>query len=254
MSILKLTNVTKEYAIGDRKMRALDNVNFELDDREVVGLLGPSGSGKTTLLTIAGALQRPTSGTVEVAGIEIQDMREKELAKLRREKIGFIFQSYNLLAALTALENVQYMLELKGFRGKHAKERAHGILAMLGMGHRANELPKRLSGGEQQRVAVARAFASGGDLILADEPTANLDHERATELTMTLRALSRDLAIPILMVTHDFRSSQHADRLFWLEDGHLRPIDHADVMTMAPPIPDRPPSVAHEVEAEPAPG
>lgn len=250
MSILKLTNVTKEYAIGDRVVRALDNVNFELDHREVVGLLGPSGSGKTTLLTIAGALQHPTSGVVEVAGVQIQDLPERELAKLRRDKIGFIFQSYNLLAALTAAENVQYMLELKGFRGSHAKERAMGILEMLGMGHRAHELPKRLSGGEQQRVAVARAFASGGDLILADEPTANLDHERAIELTMTLRALSRDLAIPILMVTHDFRSSQHADRLFWLEDGHLRPIDHADVMAMAPPIPHRPPSVEHELEAE----
>ena len=109
-----------------------------------------------------------------------------------------------------------------------------GILEMLGMGHRANELPKRLSGGEQQRVAVARAFASGGDLILADEPTANLDHERAIELTKLLRALSRDLAIPVLMVTHDFRSSQFADRLFWLEDGHLKPIAHEDVAKMIP--------------------
>ena len=234
MSVLKLTKVTKEYALGERKVRALDEVDFELGEREVVGLLGPSGSGKTTLLTISGALQRATSGSIEVAGREIQGFSERELAKLRRNKIGFIFQSYNLLAALTALENVQYMLELKGFRGKHAKERASGILDMLGMGHRANELPKRLSGGEQQRVAVARAFASGGDLILADEPTANLDHERAIELTKLLRALSRDLAIPVLMVTHDFRSSQFADRLLWLEDGHLKPIAHEDVAKMIP--------------------
>ncbi len=234
MSVLKLTSVTKEYALGERRVRALDAVDFELGEREVVGLLGPSGSGKTTLLTIAGALQRATSGTVEVAGREIQGYSERQLGKLRRNNIGFIFQSYNLLAALSALENVQYMLELKGFRGKHAKERAMGILEMLGMGHRANELPKRLSGGEQQRVAVARAFASGGDLILADEPTANLDHERAIELTKLLRALSRDLAIPVLMVTHDFRSSQFADRLFWLEDGHLKPIAHEDVAKMIP--------------------
>jgi putative ABC transport system ATP-binding protein len=234
MSALKLTAVTKEYALGERRVRALDNIDFELGEREMVGLLGPSGSGKTTLLTIAGALQRPTSGTVEVAGRQVQALSERQLAQVRRKNIGFIFQSYNLLAALTALENVQYMLEVKGFRGQHAKQRAMGILEMLGMGHRANELPKRLSGGEQQRVAVARAFASGGDLILADEPTANLDHERAIELTLLLRALSRDLAIPVLMVTHDFRSSQYADRLLWLEDGQLKAIVHDDIAGMVP--------------------
>jgi putative ABC transport system ATP-binding protein len=246
MTILRLTSVTKEFEVGDRRVRALDGIDFELDHREVVALLGPSGSGKTTLLTIAGALQRPTSGTVEIAGIEVQDLSERELAKVRRNHVGFIFQSYNLLAALTALENVQYMLELKGYRGKHARERALGILDMMGMSHRAHELPKRLSGGEQQRVAVARAFASDGDLILADEPTANLDHDRATELTKLLRALSRDLAVPVLMVTHDFRSSQFADRLLWLEDGHIRPISTADVAAMAPPSVARPLSLEAE--------
>jgi len=121
MSILKLTGVTKEFQTGDRTVRALDNIDFELDSRgEVVALLGPSGAGKTTLLTIAGALQRPTSGTVEIAGEEVQNLSERQLARVRREKVGFIFQSYNLLAALTAQENVQYMLELKGYRGKHA--------------------------------------------------------------------------------------------------------------------------------------
>ena len=223
MTKLQLTGVTKDFTTGDRSFRALDSIDFTLGEREVVALLGPSGSGKTTLLTIAGALQRPTAGSVEVAGERIEKMSEKELARVRREKIGFIFQSYNLLAALTALENVQYMLELKGFRGRHARERARGILNMLGMGHRADQLPKRLSGGEQQRVAVARAFASGGELILADEPTANLDHDRAIELTKLLRALSRDLAIPILMVTHDFRSAQFADRVLWLEGTQCGP-------------------------------
>ena len=234
MSKLKLTHVTKEYALGERRVRALDEIDFELGDQELVALLGPSGSGKTTLLTIAGALQRATSGTIEVAGREIQGFSERDLTQLRRDHIGFIFQSYNLFAALTALENVQYMVELKGARGKYAKQRAMGILEMLGMGARAHELPKRLSGGEQQRVAVARAFASGGDLILADEPTANLDHVRAIELTELLRALSRDLAIPVLMVTHDFRASQFADRLLWLEEGHLTPITHEAFTAMAP--------------------
>jgi putative ABC transport system ATP-binding protein len=234
MSVLKLTQVTKEYVLGGRTVRALDEVDLELDEREVVALLGPSGSGKTTLLTIAGALQRATSGTVEVAGQEIQHLSERELARLRRNKIGFIFQSYNLLAALTALENVQYMLELQGFRGRHARDRAMLILEMLGMSQRAGELPKTLSGGEQQRVAVARAFASGGDLILADEPTANLDYERALVLTGLLRALSRDLGIPVLMVTHDFRASQFADRLLWLEDGHVKSISQQDLSAVTP--------------------
>ncbi len=233
MPVLRLIDVCKEFKIGDRTMRALDHVDLELGDREVVALLGPSGSGKTTLLTIAGALQRPTSGKVEVAGEEIQDLSEKALAKVRRDKIGFIFQSYNLLAALTASENVQYMLEMKGYRGAHAKERAKGILDMLGLGHRANELPKRLSGGEQQRVAVARAFASGGQVILADEPTANLDNTRAIELTEMLRAMSRDFAVPLLMVTHDFRASQFADRLLWLQDGHLKEVKSEEVGALA---------------------
>lgn len=235
MSVLRLRGVTKEFSLGDRTVRALDGVDLDLEEREVVALLGPSGSGKTTLLTIAGALQHPTSGTVEIAGERIERMSERGLARVRREKVGFIFQSYNLLAALTALENVQYMLELKGYRGKHARERAMGLLEMLGLGHRANQLPKRLSGGEQQRVAVARAFAAGGDLILADEPTANLDNTRAVELAGLLRALSRDFGTPLLMVTHDARASQVADRLLWLQDGHIRAVDAAEAAVLSAP-------------------
>jgi ABC-type lipoprotein export system ATPase subunit len=235
MSVLRLRGVTKEFSLGDRTVRALDGVDLDLEEREVVALLGPSGSGKTTLLTIAGALQRPTSGTVEIAGERIERMSERGLARVRREKVGFIFQSYNLLAALTALENVQYLLELKGYRGKHARERAMGLLEMLGLGHRASQLPKRLSGGEQQRVAVARAFAAGGDLILAAEPTANLDNTRAIELAGLLRALSRDFGTPLLMVTHDARASQVADRLLWLQDGHIRAVDAAEAAVLSAP-------------------
>jgi putative ABC transport system ATP-binding protein len=235
MAILQMRSVTKEFEIGDRTVRALDAVDFEVEEREVVALLGPSGSGKTTLLTIAGALQRPTSGTVEIAGERIERMSETELSRVRRAKVGFIFQSYNLLAALTALENVQYMLELKGYRGKHARDRAMGLLDMLGLGHRASQLPKRLSGGEQQRVAVARAFAAGGELILADEPTANLDNTRAVELAGLLRALSRDFGTPLVMVTHDSRASQVADRLLWLQDGRLRSVSGEEAAELASP-------------------
>jgi putative ABC transport system ATP-binding protein len=125
------------------------------------------------------------------------------------------------------------MLELKGYRGKHARDRALGLLEMLGLGHRANQLPKRLSGGEQQRVAVARAFAAGGEIILADEPTANLDNTRAVELAGLLRALSRDFGTPLLMVTHDARASQVADRLLWLEDGTIRPVSNTEAEDLA---------------------
>jgi putative ABC transport system ATP-binding protein len=232
MSVLQLVQVTKSFDVGGRTVTALDGVDLELGEREVVALLGPSGSGKTTLLTVSGALQRPTAGRVIVAGREIQDLPERELAKVRLHDIGFIFQSYNLLAALTAVENVQYALELKGYRGRHARTRAMGILEMLDLRKRAHELPKRLSGGEQQRVAVARAFASGGKLILADEPTANLDNTRAVEMTQLLRAMCRDFGIPMLMVTHDFRASQFADRLLWLQDGHLRQVTAEEVAAM----------------------
>ena len=235
MAVLQMRGVTKEFKLGERSVLALDAVDLDVEEREVVALLGPSGSGKTTLLTIAGALQRPTSGTVEVAGERIEKMSERELAAVRRHKVGFIFQSYNLLAALTALENVQYMLELKGYRGKHAHDRALGLLEMLGLGSRANQLPKRLSGGEQQRVAVARAFAAGGEIILADEPTANLDNTRAVELAGLLRALSRDFGTPLLMVTHDARASQVADRLLWLQDGVLRRVSGEEAARLSAP-------------------
>jgi putative ABC transport system ATP-binding protein len=222
---LRLSNVTKTFPVAGGSFTALDGVSLEVQSGEVVAILGPSGAGKTTLLTIAGALRRPTSGVVEVAGEEIQGLSQVELARVRREKVGFIFQSFNLFQALTALENVQYVLELHGLRGRHARARAQQVLTMLGMEKRLHQRPKDLSGGEQQRIAVARAFASGGELILADEPTANLDRERSIGLMELLRALSRDLGPPILMVTHDNRVQHLVDRSFWLEGGHLKGVE-----------------------------
>jgi putative ABC transport system ATP-binding protein len=229
MSVLQLIGVTKDYPVGNSTFRALDNVDLEVEGREVVGIMGPSGAGKTTMLTVAGGLQRPTSGKVIVDGMEIQSLSQKELSKVRREKIGFVFQSFNLLQALTAVENVQYVCELAGYRGKIARARAFELLSMLGLEHRADEKPARLSGGEQQRVAIARAFANDSSIILADEPTANLDYARSIEVMETLRALSRDLLRPVVMVTHDLRTHHFADRLLWLESGHLELIGHEDV-------------------------
>ena len=224
-SILSMVNVTKVFGEGPGSTRALDGVDLEITEREVVAVMGPSGAGKTTMLTIAGALQRPTSGEVRLDGERIDNLPEKRMAELRRKKIGFIFQAYNLLQALTAVENVQMALELNGLRGKHARERAAGLLGMLDMGSRMNELPKRLSGGEQQRVAVARAFANNASIILADEPTANLDSTRAAELMGLVRATSRDMGRPVLMVTHDLRVHHLVDRMLWLEEGHLTAIE-----------------------------
>ncbi|MGI8926817.1 MAG: ABC transporter ATP-binding protein [Tepidiformaceae bacterium] len=233
MAILVMSQVTKVYGKGSGAVLTLDAIDLELQASEVVAVMGPSGAGKTTLLTIAGALQRPTSGTVEVAGEAIHGLPERELARVRREQVGFVFQSFNLLMALTALENVQYAMELGGQRGGNTRERAKALLGMLGLGHRLDQLPKLLSGGEQQRVCIARAIANNAPLLLADEPTANLDTQRATDLMGLLRALARDQGQGVLLVTHDLRAHHLADRLLWLEDGHLGPITPAEIAARA---------------------
>jgi putative ABC transport system ATP-binding protein len=228
MPVLRLSQVTKVFGSGAGEVRALDAVDFQLEPMEVVVVMGPSGSGKTTLLTIAGALQHPTSGVVEVDGEEIQGYSQQQLNAVRRRKVGFVFQSFNLLQALTALENIQFVLELNGSSGRSAKDRARALLTDLDLGHRLHELPKRLSGGEQQRVAVARSLANGAPLILADEPTANLDQKRAVDMLEMFRGIARDMGRAILLVTHDMRAHDHADRIFWLEDGKLQQIEHDD--------------------------
>lgn len=229
MATLELRGVVKEYRAGDRRFKVLDGVDLALDQGEVVAVLGPSGAGKTTLLTIAGALQQPTSGQVALDGQVISGLSESRRATIRREQVGFVFQSMNLLQSLSALENVRYAVELAGFRGRAAHERARELLVMLDLGHCEAKLPKLLSGGEQQRVAIARAFANRSKVVLADEPTASLDHAHASEVMDLLRALSHDLATPVLMVTHDLRIHSYADRLLWLEGGRLEPVTAADL-------------------------
>jgi putative ABC transport system ATP-binding protein len=231
MSVLKLTRVTKTYGSGAAEARPLQDVNFELESREVVAVTGPSGSGKTTLLTIAGALQAPTSGIVEIDGEEVQRYSQIDLAHVRRHKVGFIFQSFNLLEALSAQENIEFALNLSGHTGAHGRERARQLLSMLDLGGRAHALPRQMSGGERQRVAIARALANDGNLILADEPTASLDHKRAIDTLVLLRGITRDLGRSLLVVTHDMRAHDYADRIFWLEDGLLEPVAHGEVHT-----------------------
>jgi ABC-type lipoprotein export system ATPase subunit len=223
--ILHLDGVSKIYRSGDFSITALDNVSLSIGGGEIVAIMGPSGSGKTTLLTIAGALLRPTHGRVHICGTEVTHMNESRLAAIRRQKVGFVYQSFNLLEALTALENVRVVIQNGSRNGRlDALERASNLLEMFGLSHRINALPKRMSDGEKQRVAIVRALAKNPDLILADEPTANLDAKRGHEVMQLLRQMALELHKAAVIVSHDDRIRQFAHRVLWLEDGRLR--DH----------------------------
>jgi len=230
--VLQMQAVTKVYGAGDAAVAALDSVDFQAQTGEVVVVMGPSGAGKTTFLTIAGALLRPTAGTVEIAGTDITRLREKDLPAIRREKVGFIFQSFNLLEALTALENVRLVIADEATTERAATNRARELLDMLGLSHRLKSLPKQLSGGEKQRVGIARALANNPDLILADEPTANLDSKRGLEVMRLLRRIAIELDKGVVVVSHDHRMREVAHRVVWLEDGRFR----SDVVTARDPV------------------
>jgi putative ABC transport system ATP-binding protein len=221
--ILQLDAVSKMYRSGDFSITALNEATLHIRGGEIVAIMGPSGSGKTTLLTIAGALLRPTHGHVQICGIDVTNMDEGRLAKIRRQKVGFVYQSFNLLEALTALENVRVVIQNGSRNGRaDAAHRAAELLDVFGLGHRMNALPKRMSDGEKQRVAIVRALAKDPDLILADEPTANLDAKRGHEVMELLRQKALELHKAVVVVSHDDRIRQFAHRVLWLEDGRLR--------------------------------
>ena len=221
--ILSLEGITKVFGSGERAVTALADVSLQARAGEVVLVMGPSGSGKTTLLTIAGALLKPTLGTVRLCGTNITELDETRLASIRRDQVGFVYQSFNLLEALTALENVRLVASHGTRNGTMPQERAKELLAMLGLGHRLNSLPKHLSDGEKQRVAIARALAKAPALMLADEPTANLDAERGHEVVELLRQKALEMNKAVVIASHDHRIREVADRVVWLEDGRLRP-------------------------------
>ncbi len=219
---LDLRNVSKVYGTGHTAVRAVDGVDLQVTLGEIVLIMGPSGGGKTTLLSMAGLLLRPSGGEVWIGGKEASRLNERHLPALRLRTVGFVFQSYNLLGALTARENVEVVMNLAGVRGKAARQRAIELLEMLGLGHRLNHVPADLSGGERQRVAIARALANAPPLILADEPTGNLDSKTGREVMELLCCgLGRDQGRAIVIVTHDHRLRDIADRVLWLEDGRL---------------------------------
>jgi putative ABC transport system ATP-binding protein len=220
-NIVQLTDVKKDYLLGDVTVQALRGVTLEIKSGEFVAMAGPSGSGKTTLLNIIGALDTLTSGKVFVEGQDISSMSSADQSRMRRNKIGFIFQSYNLIPVLTALENTEYVLMLQGRPKKERREIAHNILKEVGLAGMENNLPNQLSGGQQQRIAIARAIAPEPPLILADEPTANVDSKTAASLLDLMAKLHQEKKITFLFSTHDTSVMKRCERLLWLKDGQI---------------------------------
>jgi len=221
-TILKAIALNKYFGQGDALVRAVENVSLEIRRGEMVLIMGPSGSGKTTLLSMLGALLSPTSGQMAIDGTDISSMKAAALAALRAQKIGFVFQAFNLLEALSVEENILFpaQLSVEGVQG--ARGRLDELLERLGLAARRKALPSSLSGGEKQRVAIARALINQPPIILADEPTGNLDSHKGQEVMMILHDIARDEGCAVLMVTHDPRVEEIADRVLWLEDGALR--------------------------------
>lgn len=218
---LRVEGVSRTFGVGDAAVAAVSNVSLDIGSNEVVLVMGPSGSGKTTLLAMCGALLRPTSGRIWIGRDEISAMSERSLPDLRLRRLGFIFQSANLLANLTAAENVRVVLDAAGVSRSVADDRTRDLLGMLNMGQRADRRPDELSGGERQRVAIARALANDPPLVLADEPTANLDSRAGYQMMHTLELLAKEHGKTVVIVTHDQRIADVADRVVWLEDGRL---------------------------------
>ena len=218
--VVQAVSLCKEYQVGDVTVQALKDVNIEVLRNEFVCLEGPSGSGKTTLLSIVGGLDVPTSGEITVFGTDLTSCDEDYLAVFRCVYVGFVFQSYNLISTLTTLENIAFPIELAGFKDERINERPAKLLEMVGLSHRANNFPSQLSGGEQQRVAFARALANNPPLILIDEPTANLDTKTANEVITLLKKLKQE-GKTIIAATHDEKIQKLADRMPKLSDGSL---------------------------------
>ena len=219
MRILETKDLRKIYGSGDTEVRALDGVNLQIENGEFVAIVGTSGSGKSTLLHMLGGLDRPTDGKVFVDGKDIFSLKEEALTIFRRRKIGFVFQSYNLVPVLNVYENIVLPIELDG--GKVNKEFIQKIVQTLGLDGRLDALPSQLSGGQQQRVAIARALAAAPAIILADEPTGNLDSRTSQDVLSLLKVTSQKFSQTIVMITHNEEIAQMADRIIHIEDGKI---------------------------------
>ena len=219
---IHVQGLTKTFGEGATRVDAVADLDLDLERGEIVLVMGPSGSGKTTLLSMLGGLLRPTAGTIEVDGVDIAALGERDLPAFRARRFGFVFQDFNLLAALSAEENIAVALNIAGTRGGEAEARAGELLGALGLEARRSFSPDQLSGGERQRVAIARAVANRPQVVFADEPTANLDSAHGAETMRLLRRLAKEEKTTVVIVSHDQRLREIADRVLWLEDGRLK--------------------------------
>jgi len=220
-TVLKIENLTKTYKLGKRDVHPLTNLNLEVKKGEFTAIMGPSGSGKTTLLNLIGCIDKPTKGKILLDGTDIGNLSESQLYKIRRDKIGFIIQNFNLLPYLNARENVELPMELAGKYENERTQRANELLSTVGLTGRENHRPNKLSQGEQQRVAIARALANDPAIILADEPTGNLDLKNKQEIVKLLANLNLNQGTTIIMVTHDGQVAAHTERLLLLNNGKI---------------------------------
>ena len=221
-TVIESKNISRRFGSGDTEVIALDNISMEIEEGEFTAIIGPSGSGKTTLLQLIGGLDNPDSGSITLSGSNIAEMSGNQLSDFRRDHIGFIFQAYNLIPVLSAEENIEYIMLLQGIATSERKKRVQEMLSIVGLDGLAERRPAQLSGGQQQRVAVARAMASNPDIILADEPTANLDSKTGVALLEVMRELNRAHNVTFVFSTHDEKIMDRATRLIHLSDGKIQ--------------------------------
>jgi putative ABC transport system ATP-binding protein len=227
-ALIEARGLTKVFGKGRAAVKAIDGVDLTVGAGEILMIMGPSGSGKTTLLSMLGGLLRPTAGEIRIDDHVITQMPESRLHHIRRECVGFVFQSFNLLEALNPVENVELPMNFAGKNGSDTRKRAEEILRGIGLGDRLTSKPTNLSGGEKQRVSIARALANDPQLVLADEPTANLDSQRGQAVAATLREIAQRERRAVVIVSHDDRIREVADRVLWLEDGRLRDMERTE--------------------------
>lgn len=219
--VVQAESLTKELKVGEVIVHALRGVSLNIERGEFIGIVGPSGSGKSTLMGLIGGLDSPTNGTISIDGSDITKLNERALTRIRNEKIGFVFQSFNLIPTLTALENVSLPIQFSASKQFNAKQRAAELLELLGLGDRLDHRPTQLSGGQQQRVAIARALANNPAILLGDEPTGNLDTESSDIVMSALRDIQKNIGTTVILVTHDMDIASQVDRLITLVDGKI---------------------------------
>ena len=232
-SIVRVVGVTKTFTLGKMPVQVLRGVDLEVAAGEYLSIMGPSGSGKSTLFNMIGGLDKPTSGRVFIDEVDISQLDAYELAWLRNRKIGYIFQTFNLIPVMSALENVTLPMIFAGMQSDHAVDKGRALLDLVGLGERFMHKPAELSGGQQQRVAIARALANDPAIILADEPTGNLDSSTGEEIIALLQKMSGERGVTIISATHDFKMLNVSDRVVWIRDGRIDRIENRDELSIS---------------------